>query len=94
MISKNSTATSCPAFLLKNEFKVFVSCANLPSDSGSTEHWNEIFFVARDPILFEETVIFYHKINGGYTVPPRTEDFEYQILADFEDVFPIGYPTE
>jgi hypothetical protein len=44
--------------------------------------------------LFEETVIFYHKINGGYTVPPRTEDFEYQILADFEDVFPIGYPTE
>lgn len=55
----------------------------------------EVFFIARDPFTYTESAVYYKPDSTGKCVPhPTNEDFEYSVLSDFNDVYPMGYPTE
>ena len=58
----------------------------------------EVFYTTRDPFSYTENVVYYHKKldaqGAAITAPPGIEDSEYDILTDFNNVFPFGYPTE
>jgi len=62
------------------------------------ESEEEVFFTTRDPFTFNETVQYYHKQFDSdgkkLTAPPTIEEHEYDVLTDFNNVFPLGYPTE
>ena len=55
----------------------------------------DVFLTARDPFYFKEKVLYYH--NDGTNTSckaPSNEDFEYDVMTDPENIFPLGYPTE
>lgn len=56
----------------------------------------DVFLTARDPFYFNEQVIYYQSDERGETqcMPPSEEDFEYDVLTDTTNIFPLGYPTE
>jgi hypothetical protein len=48
-------------------------------------------FPSKEPLKYREEVV-YHQNNGDYR--PVGDDFVFYVLADINDVFPFGYPTE
>jgi hypothetical protein len=48
-------------------------------------------FPSKEPIIYREEVV-YHQNKGDYR--PVSNDTISYILADFHDIFPLGYPTE
>ena len=56
----------------------------------------DVFLTARDPFYFKESVIYYQSDEQGETqcMPPSEEDFEYEVLTEHTNIFPLGYPTE
>lgn len=46
----------------------------------------------REPFYYKENVIYYY--NGSDVAEPEAGDIEVDLLADFSDVYPFGYPTE
>jgi len=55
-----------------------------------------VFLTARDPFYFKEVVKFYQPDEKGEVLcqAPTLEDFEYDVLTDHVNIFPLGYPTE
>jgi len=55
-----------------------------------------VFLTARDPFYFKESVMFFEPNEKGTIecAPPSLEDFEYDVLTEQSNVFPLGYPTE
>jgi hypothetical protein len=52
----------------------------------------------REPFLFKEEVQYFREpklgdFDGGIT-PPSEKDVVVDLIADMDDVYPIGYPTE
>jgi hypothetical protein len=56
----------------------------------------DVFLTARDPFYFKEAVQFFQANDKGVIdcKPPTLEDFEYDVLTDHSNIFPLGYPTE
>ena len=48
-------------------------------------------FPAKEPVIYNEDVI-YHQNKGDYR--PVGDDYVSYVLADFDDVLPLGYVTE
>jgi len=62
----------------------------------ATEETKDVFLTARDPFYFKESVMFFEPNEKGTIecAPPSLEDFEYDVLTEQSNVFPLGYPTE
>jgi hypothetical protein len=56
----------------------------------------DVFLTARDPFYFKERVLYYEADSKGETAcqRPSNEDFEYDVMTEHENIFPLGYPTE
>lgn len=69
-----------------------------PKAEGSQAEEEDVYFTTRDPFQFIESVVYYHEnVDAGIktsVVKPSDEDFQYEVLADQENIFPLGYPTE
>ena len=48
-------------------------------------------FVIKEAVTYKEQVVYY--LNSG-DYKPKSDDVVSHILADFDDVLPLGYPTE
>ena len=60
-----------------------------------------VMMTVREPFYYNEMVQYYlptrvaeDPADNGAVMPPSEEDVETDILADFNDVYPMGYPTE
>lgn len=55
-----------------------------------------MFLTARDPFYFKEVVQYYQASESGAiaVAAPCTEDFEYDVMTEHTNIFPLGYPTE
>jgi hypothetical protein len=56
----------------------------------------DVFLTARDPFYFKEVVKYYQNNDKGEcdVVQPSLEDFEYDVITEHSNIFPLGYPTE
>lgn len=63
---------------------------------ATNEAVKDVFLTARDPFYFKEVVKYYQPDANGVVVvvEPTLEDFEYDVLTDHSNIFPLGYPTE
>lgn len=64
-----------------------------PKEEGAVK---DVFLTARDPFYFKEAVKYYQANEKGdvQCKEPSLEDFEYDVMTDHCNIFPIGYPTE
>ena len=79
-----------------------------PLDPGNTKRYKRplpdeedasgVVMSARDPFLFKEEVQYYREPREGAfdaaVKQPSEKDVVTDLLADFNDIYPLGYPTE
>jgi len=59
---------------------------------GNGDH--SAFLSIREPFHYKEEVKYFVDESEGAPQPAGPQDISFEILADFEDVYPLGYPTE
>lgn len=66
------------------------------AEASNEEQIKDVFLTARDPFYFKEVVQYYQSDESGAVAcaAPSLEDFEYDVLTEHSNIFPLGYPTE
>ena len=69
-----------------------------PLPDGMNEDDGGVMMSVRDPFLFKEEVQYFREPEEGKydlaTKQPSERDVVVDLLADINDIYPLGYPTE
>ena len=69
-----------------------------PLPQGTNEDDGGVMMTVRDPFLFKEEVQYFREPAEGdfdsVVRQPSERDVVVDLIADMNDVYPLGYPTE